>query len=349
MNEPRKISDLPISLLDYNLPDGMIAQTPLEKRDESKLLVCERKTGTISHHVFNELPNLLPPETSIVINTSKVFPARVEGVKETTGKVEILFLREIDPGRWRAIFSRRARMPIGRRILMFDNQITATLVERISDGKDILEIDNPELFRKLIQSDGSTPLPPYITNHDIEPERYQTIYADNAGSAAAPTAGLHFSDRLIARMKNSGFEFIPVELQIGLDTFSPIRTDNLENHTIHTERGIVPTNSANLINKAKRDGRSIMTVGTTSTRLLEYVAHNFDGIQSFDGDVDLFIVPGHEFKAVDILLTNFHLPRTTLLALVGGFMGLEFMFDAYKSAIENNYRFYSFGDAMIVI
>lgn len=344
----RKIVDLPVSLLDYNLPQEMIAQTPLEKRDDSKLLVCDRSSGTISHHVFNELPSLIPPETAIVINTSRVFPARVEGVKETEGKVEILFLREIEPGKWRAIFSRRARMPIGRRIHLFDNQITATLIERISDGKDILEIDKPDLFRKLMASHGSTPLPPYITNHNVEPERYQTVYSDKSGSAAAPTAGLHFTDDLIAQLQNSGFEFIPVELQIGLDTFSPIRTDNLQKHTIHTERGIISANSARHIAKAKSDGKPIMTVGTTSTRLLEYVAHNSNGIESFDGNVDLFIVPGHEFKATDILLTNFHLPRTTLLALVGAFMGLDFMFEAYKSAIENNYRFYSFGDAMLV-
>lgn len=348
MKNPQKISDFPVSLLDYKLPQEMIAQTPLERRDKSKLLVCDRSTGTISHHVFNELPSLLPPETAIVINTSRVFPARVEGLKETQGKVEILFLREIEPGKWRAIFSRRARMPIGRRIQLFDNRITATLVERISDGKDILEIDKPDLFRKLIASNGSTPLPPYITNRNIEPERYQTVYADKSGSAAAPTAGLHFTDNLIAQLENSRFEFIPVELQIGLDTFSPIRTDNLKNHTIHTERGIISANSAHLIEKAKSNGKPIMTVGTTSTRLLEYVSHNSDGIKSFDGNVDLFIIPGHEFKAVDILLTNFHLPRTTLLALVGAFMGLDFMFEAYKSAIENNYRFYSFGDAMIV-
>lgn len=350
MSKPeKKIADFPVSLLDYKLPEGMIAQTPLEKRDDSKLLVCDRSSRTIRHHVFNELPNLIPPETAIVINTSRVFPARVEGIKETQGKVEILFLREIERGKWRAIFSRRARMPIGRRIHLFDNQITATLVQRISDGKDILEIDKPDLFRKLMVSLGSTPLPPYITNHNIDPERYQTVYADESGSAAAPTAGLHFTDDLIAQLENSGFEFIPVELQIGLDTFSPIRTDNLKTHTIHTERGIISANSANQIAKAKSEGKPIMTVGTTSTRLLEYVAHNSNGIESFDGDVDLFIVPGHEFKATDILLTNFHLPRTTLLALVGAFMGLDFMFEAYKSAIENNYRFYSFGDAMIVI
>ena len=345
----KKTGDFPVQLLDYNLPQNLIAQVPLENRDESKLLLLNRKNKTIEHHIFYEIPDLLPPQTTLVINTSKVFPAKVTGIKETQGKVEILFLREIESGKWRAIFSRRSRMPEGRRIFLFDNRITATLIERIDDGKDILEIDKPDLFRKLLNKSGSTPLPPYITNQNIDPERYQTVYADNPGSAAAPTAGLHFTKKTINKLNRSGFHLAKLELQIGLDTFSPIRTDNLNSHTIHTERGIISSDCSDLINKTRNDKKPIMAVGTTSTRLLEHVACKFGKIQPFDGDVDSFITPGYEFKIVDVLLTNFHLPRTTLLALVGAFAGLEFMFEAYEKAIENNYRFYSFGDSMLII
>ncbi|MBU1023245.1 tRNA preQ1(34) S-adenosylmethionine ribosyltransferase-isomerase QueA [bacterium] len=350
MSETNEITgDFPVSLLDYDIPDSQIAQIPLENRDESKLLLCNRTNKTIEHHIFRELPDLLPPQSTIVLNTSKVFPAKVMGIKETEGKVEILFLREIESGKWRVIFSRRARMPEGRKIFLFNNTITATLIERIDDGKDILEIDKPELFRELLNKSGLTPLPQYITNLNIDPERYQTVYADNPGSAAAPTAGLHFTENTMKELNDSGFRFAKLELQIGLDTFSPIRTDNLKNHIIHTERGIIPPDCSDLINETRDEKKSLMTVGTTSTRLLEYVACKFGKIQPFDGDVDLFITPGYEFKIVDHLLTNFHLPRTTLLALVGAFMGLEFMFEAYSKAMENNYRFYSFGDAMLII
>jgi len=327
----------------------MIAQKPLVKRDESKLLVCNRKTGAIEHRIFRELPEILSPGSTLVINSSRVFPARVKGVKETGGQVELLFLREMRPGKWRAIFSRRGRMPEGRRIFLFDNRIVATLVERIDDGKDILEIDKPALFRKLLQKEGSTPLPPYITNSAIEPGRYQTVYADNPASAAAPTAGLHFTKELMRKMKSGGFEFVPVELQIGLDTFSPVRTENLMEHVIHTERGIINSSAADIINSTKKEGMKVIAVGTTSTRILEYSAHKYGKLKAFDGDVDLFITPGYKFKVVDILITNFHLPRTTLLALVGAFMGLDFMFDAYNCAMKNGYRFYSFGDSMLIL
>ena len=338
----------PISKLDYQLPEGMIAQKPLEKRDESRLLVCNRSKRTIEHRIFKELPELLPSGSVLVINTSRVFPARVKGIKETGGAVEILFLREMSRGRWRAIFSRRARMPEGRRIFLFDGSVTATLVERIDDGNDILEVDNPELFRKLMDEKGLTPLPPYITERDINPSRYQTIYAENPGSSAAPTAGLHFTEKLMSNMELQGFEFARVELQIGLDTFSPIRTENLMGHRIHTERGIISEDTAWQINKTRDEGKKITAVGTTSARLLEYVVSKFGRMKSYDGDIDLFIVPGYEYKIVDILITNFHLPRTTLLALVGAFMGLDFMFEAYAKAIESGYRFYSFGDAMLI-
>jgi len=342
-------NEFPISRLDYHLPSDMIAQKPLEKRDESKLLVCNRSSGTIEHRIFKELPELLPPGSIIVINTSRVFPARVKGVKETGGAVELLFLREIEQGKWRAIFSRRGRMPEGRRILLFDGRVVATLIERIDDGNDILEIDNPELFKRLLDEEGMTPLPPYITERDIDPSRYQTVYAENPGSSAAPTAGLHFTNELIIKMESRGFKFVRTELQIGLDTFSPIRTENLRSHKIHTERGIISEAAALMIKHSRSEGKKIVAVGTTSTRLLEHVASKYGEIRSFDNDVDLFIVPGYEFKIVDILITNFHLPRTTLLALVGAFMGVDFMFEAYEKAIENKYRFYSFGDAMLIV
>lgn len=344
-----KINNLPVFKLDYNLPENLIAQKPIENRDESRMLLCDRKTGTIEHHIFRELTDILSENTLIVRNTTRVFPARVEGVKETGGKVEILFLREIDPGLWRVIFSRRARMPEGRKIFLFDNKISATLVERIEDGEDVLRIDDPELFNTLIKVQGKTPLPPYITNHDIDPDRYQTVYAENIGSSAAPTAGLHFTGHLIEKLISKGINFANVELQIGLDTFSPIRVKNLKNHVIHTEFGIIPVKTAQTINNWKLNGKEILCVGTTSTRLLEFVANKDGSIKEFAGDVDLFILPGYEFKVTDHLLTNFHLPRTTLLALVGAFMGLDFMFEAYGKAIEEKYRFYSFGDSMLIL
>jgi S-adenosylmethionine:tRNA ribosyltransferase-isomerase len=344
-----KIDDLPVLKLDYNLPENLIAQKPIEKRDESRMMLCDRKTGTIEHHIFRELTDILPESTLIVRNITRVFPARVEGVKETGGKIEILFLREIDPGLWRVIFSRRARMPEGRKIFLFNSEITGTLVERIEDGEDVLKIDNPGLFNSLIKVHGKTPLPPYIKNHDIDPNRYQTVYAENIGSSAAPTAGLHFTDDLIKKLKSKGISFADVELRIGLDTFSPIRVKNLKNHIIHTEFGIIPSKTAQIINDCRSRENKILSVGTTSTRLLEFVANKYGCIKEFAGDVDLFILPGYEFKVTDHLLTNFHLPRTTLLALVGAFMGLDFMFEAYGKAIEEKYRFYSFGDSMLIL
>jgi S-adenosylmethionine:tRNA ribosyltransferase-isomerase len=345
----RRDITFPVSKLDYHLPEELIAQSPLEKRDDSRLLVCSREKGTIEHHVFRELPDLINKRAVIAINNSRVFPAKTEGIKETGGKIELLFLREEEPGKWRVIFSRRSRMPEDRKVFLFDNRITATLAEKIVEGKDIMEIDNPALFRKLLEEKGTTPLPPYIKNTDIDPDRYQTVYAEKSGSSAAPTAGLHFTEELMAKMKGRGFRFAQIELQIGLDTFSPVREENLLSHNIHTEYGVLAQETAKILSSAKNLGYPVCAIGTTTTRLIEYIAKRFGRIQPFRGDVDLFIIPGHNFRAIDILVTNFHLPRTTLLALVASFMGLEFMFEAYSKAIENKYRFYSFGDAMLII
>lgn len=339
---------LPLAALHYNLPPELIAQHPVEPRDASRLLVCDRKSGAVEHRIFRDLPDLLPPGALLVVNDTRVRPARLIAEKPTGGEVEVLILRDLGGGRYRVLCSRRRRLHPGNRLVFFGGMLGATLVAMHGAGEDEIQVDDPRLFAQLMEQWGVMPLPPYITEPLADPERYQTVFAAREASAAAPTAGLHFTSTLIDELKRRGHDMVHVELEVGLGTFEPVRCETLEEHRIHSERGQVSEAAATAIRRAKREGRLVVAVGTTTTRLLEHVARQTEGLAVYAGEVDTFITPGFEFRVVDQLITNFHLPQSTLLGLVGAFAGLEQTLGWYRIAVEERYRFYSLGDGMYV-
>ncbi|HYE76959.1 MAG TPA: S-adenosylmethionine:tRNA ribosyltransferase-isomerase, partial [bacterium] len=272
---------LPLDALHYDLPPELIAQQPVEPRDASRLLVCDRATGAAAHHTFRDLPALLPPGALLVVNETRVRPARLVAEKPTGGAVEVLVLRDLGAGRYRVLCSRRRRLHVGNRLVFFDGLLGATLVAMDAAGEDEIQADDPRLFAGLMDAWGIMPLPPYITEPLADPERYQTIFAAREASAAAPTAGLHFTPRLVEELQRTGHQFARVELEVGLGTFEPVRSATLEGHRIHSERGVVPEAAAMAISEAKRDGRAVVAVGTTTTRLLEHAAKQPGGFGTF--------------------------------------------------------------------
>ena len=328
----------------YSLPQDLIAQTPLKNRHDSRLMIYERDSETIQHSHFIDIKKYLLPGDLLVINNTKVIPARIYGKKETGGEVEILLLKKINQNRWEALIGGK-KMVKGKKIFLND-ELSAVVVEEFQGPSRIIDFNKPvELF---LDSIGNVPLPPYI--HEIldDPQRYQTIYAQHIGSAAAPTAGLHFSKQLIDDLVSMGIKFANVTLHVGLDTFAPVTEDLIEDHTIHREWCEITQSNAQKINDVIDSGNKVIAVGTTSARTLETAAVN-GKIHPFSGLTDLFIVPGYQFKIVDGLLTNFHLPKSTLLMMVSAFGGLKNIKTCYREAIKNKYRFYSFGDAMLIL
>ena len=353
---------------DYTLPPDRIAQTPVEPRDTSRLMVVERKTGHIAHHRFYELPDILRPGDVLVANDSRVIPARLFARKPTGGRVEILLLVKRDPRTWEALVRGHRIRPGTILHLEGAEDVRADVVAVTPAGGRVLRFDRP--IDDLLPRVGHVPLPPYIRRPLEDPERYQTVYAREEGSAAAPTAGLHFTPRLMRALEERGITFHYVTLHVGLDTFRPIDEEEVEAHRIHSEWAELDPETAAALNRAKAEGRRIIAVGTTSVRVLETATHpeHVKGedawvgwpddtpahvprhpLVPFRGWTDLYITPGFEFRAVDALITNFHLPRSTLLVLVAAFMGKDLMWRAYKEAIEQGYRFYSFGDAMLIL
>ena len=337
---------------DYALPPELIAQTPIEPRDGSRLMVVERSSGSISHHHFHDLPEFLRPGDLLVHNESRVIPARLFGRKPTGGKVEILLLRQRAADTWETLVGGK-RVRVGLRLRLLDGpagQLTgaeAEVIEAGERGMRVLAFNRPVL--PLAEQMGVTPLPPYIHTPLANTERYQTVYAHAPGSAAAPTAGLHFTPALFRRLREMGVQSAFVTLHIGLDTFRPVNEERIEEHHMHTEYCSLTPDVAREINLAKSEGRRIVAVGTTSVRVLESAADESRTVQPFEGPTDLFIYPGYEYRAVDALITNFHLPRSTLLLLVAAFAGKELLDRAYAEAIREQYRFYSFGDAMLIL
>ncbi len=329
---------------DYQLPPELIAQTPLEPRDAARLLRLERSSGAIDHFHFYDLPELLQPGDVLVANDSRVIPARIFAHKQGSGgAVEILLLRRIDDRTWQALL-RAQRVHTGTR-LEIRPELIAEVIEIMSGGERILRFNQP--IDPLLPQLGVMPLPPYIHTPLADPERYQTIYAQTAGSAAAPTAGLHFTPELIARLRARQIEMLFVTLHVGLDTFKPVESDVVEEHHIHAEYMDLPEEVAAKLRAAKAEGRRLIAVGTTSARVLETAGqHN---LRAFTGDTHLFIYPGFQFRALDGLITNFHLPRSSLLMLVSAFAGKVQIERAYAEAIARRYRFYSFGDAMLIL
>jgi len=335
-----------LELFDYELPQELIAQEPLAQRDQSRLLVLHKETGRIEHRRFYEIVDYLRPGDLMAFNDTRVTATRLHGRKAATGgAVEALLTRKVAPARWEAMVKPGRRVPVGTR-LDFGDGLEAEVVERLDGGGRVLQFVCQTDCDALIAERGEVPLPPYICRRLEERERYQTVYAREPGSAAAPTAGLHFTPELLDRVREKGVEFVYITLSIGIATFRPVRTQNILEHEMHREAVVVTQAAADKINSRK--GR-LITVGTTTARALETAAQEKGRVGPFCGETDLYITPGYEFKIVDALLTNFHMPRSTLLILVSALAGRENIMRAYKEAVRERYRFLSFGDAMLII
>lgn len=332
----------------YDLPQRLIAQTPLDKRDSSKLLMLDKKTGEIKHEIFHNIINYLNPGDCLVLNDSRVLPARLLGVREDTGSpMEFLLLNRKEQDIWEVIVRPGKRAKPGRKFV-FGNKLFAEVIDIVNDGNRLVKFTYDGLFENVLDELGEMPLPPYITEKLNDKERYQTVYSKHNGSAAAPTAGLHFTKELLNDIKNKGVKIAYVTLHVGLGTFRPVKTDVIEEHKMHSEFYILDEENSNIINSAHKNGKKVVAVGTTSTRTLETIADEDGTVKPSSGWTDIFIYPPYKFKTVDSLITNFHLPESTLLMLVSSLAGRENILNAYKTAIENEYRFFSFGDAMFI-
>jgi S-adenosylmethionine:tRNA ribosyltransferase-isomerase len=328
----------------YELPPELIAQVPLKTRTDSRLLVYQRKQDRITHAHFRDIRQYLNPGDVLVINNTRVIPARLYAHKETGGKVEVLLLKKLESEQWEVLVGGK-RVIQGKK-LTFADGVEGTIMAELEGSKRIIQFNQP--VGPHLKDLGEMPLPPYIHTHLDDPERYQTVYAEVEGSAAAPTAGLHFTKQIMAELRDYGVIFTEVLLHVGLDTFAPVTEATVEEHRIHTEWCQVSPESAAIINKAKKEGRRVIAVGTTSVRTLESAADGQGGVQSYADTTGLFIFPGYQFKVVDAMITNFHLPESTLLMLVSAFAGLDNIRRCYAEAIKEKYRFYSFGDAMLI-
>lgn len=336
----------------YDLPKELIAQEPCLPRDAARLLCLGRQSGEISHHIFHELPALLHAGDLLVVNNSKVLPARLIGHKAETGAVcELLLLREESRDVWECLARPGKKLKPGVRVVFGDGTLTAEILETREDGNKLVRFsyDTDTLYEKL-DAFGKMPLPPYITKQLDDGSQYQTVYAKELGSAAAPTAGLHFTPELMETLRQKGVRFAEVTLHVGLGTFRPVKEETVEDHVMHSEWYSISEETAALINRTKQEGGRVIAVGTTSCRTLEAAAGAHDGkICACSGDTDIFIYPGYTFRCIDGLITNFHLPESTLIMLVSAFCGYESTMNAYRVAVEDKYRFFSFGDAMLIV
>ena len=334
----------------YDLPKELIAQTPVEPRDSSRLMTIDRLTGKIGHKHFYDIIDCLNEGDCLIANDSRVLPARIFGTKDETGaSVEFLLLRQISGNRWETLCKPGKKAKVGARFSFGDGIMNAEVVEVRDDGNRIVDFDCHENFFSTLDKIGQMPLPPYITEKLEDKERYQTVYSHELGSAAAPTAGLHFTEELMDKIREKGVKIAYVTLHVGLGTFRPVKVDDVTKHKMHSEHYEIPLETAEIINETKKNGGRVIAVGTTSCRTLESVATEFGEIKACDGFTDIFIYPGYEFKVLDGLITNFHLPESTLIMLVSAFAGYDNIMNAYKTAVEERYRFFSFGDAMVIL
>lgn len=333
----------------YDLPPERIAQEPLAQRDQSRLMTLDRATGAVGHRHFYDLPDLLRPGDCLILNNSRVLPARLYGNREKTGgQVEFVLLNEKKRDEWEVILRPGRTARVGTRYVFGGGLLKAEVLEIIEDGNRIVRFEHEGDFYRLIEQIGEMPLPHYITHKLADKERYQTVYAKQSGSAAAPTAGLHFTPELLERLRQKGVRIGYVTLHVGLGTFRPVKADTIEEHVMHSEHYELPEETAALIRETKASGGRVVGVGTTSCRTLESVAQRCGEIRAAEGWTDIFIYPGFQFKVLDALITNFHLPESTLIMLVSAFAGREHVLNAYREAIAEKYRFYSFGDAMFL-
>ena len=335
---------------DFHLPEELIAQTPLEKRDASKLLIVNRKTGEFQDRHFHSIIDMLEAGDALVMNDTRVLPARLYGQKEETGgHVELLLLKNTSGDEWEVLAKPAKRLKVGTRVSFGDGRLSAVVTEELTHGGRIVRFEYQGIFLEVLESLGEMPLPPYIHEKLDDRERYQTVYAKESGSAAAPTAGLHFTKELLAEIQAKGVHLVYLTLHVGLGTFRPVSVDNLDEHEMHSEFYQLSEEAAATLRSVKENGGRVIAVGTTSIRTLETIGSKFDGqIQADSGWTNIFIKPGYEWKVVDAFSTNFHLPKSTLVMLVSAFAGRELVLDAYHHAIKEQYRFFSFGDAMFI-
>ncbi|MFQ6752008.1 MAG: tRNA preQ1(34) S-adenosylmethionine ribosyltransferase-isomerase QueA [Clostridia bacterium] len=336
-----------LSNYDYHLPENLIAQTPLNKRDESRLLVFDRKTKDTYHRQFRDIKSFLRKGDVLVVNNTRVLPARLMAKKDTGAVVEVLLLKRLTLTDWEVMMKPAKRVKIGM-VLTISDELKCELVDILPDGNRVVRFIFDGVFEDILDKVGSMPLPPYIHEKLKDKDRYQTVYNKIQGSAAAPTAGLHFTPELLKEIKDMGVEILEVTLDVGLGTFRPCKEDDITNHVMHSEHYRLSQEVADKINKAKIENRRVIAVGTTSVRTLESVARKGMPLMADEGDTDIFIYPPYQFKVVDALITNFHLPKSTLIMLVSAFAGYDNTMDLYETAVENSYRFFSFGDAMFI-
>ena len=332
----------------FDLPEELIAQTPMEQRDASRLLCLDKQTGAVEHRHFYDLPDLLREGDCLVLNNSRVLPARLIGIRPTGGAVELVLLRDLGGNRWECLSRPGRKTKPGQRILFGEGELQAVVEETVSGGNRIVRFEYEGIFLEVLERLGRMPLPPYIREELKDPERYQTVYSKELGSAAAPTAGLHFTKELLETVRNKGVLTEFVTLHVGLGTFRPVKEEEIENHEMHSEYCIIPPETAEAVNRTRKNGGRIIAVGTTSCRTLESFAKEDGTLEASSGWTNIFIYPGYRFKCIDALITNFHLPESTLIMLVSALAGRENILNAYRIAVSEKYRFFSFGDAMMI-
>ena len=332
----------------FDLPEELIAQTPLERRDASRLLCLDKTSGAMEHRVFSELPELLRPGDCLVMNDSRVLPARLLGARETGGAAELLLLRDLGAGKWECLARPGKKLRPGAKVHFGEGELEAEILETTEGGNRIVQFKFQGIFLEVLERLGKMPLPPYIKTELEDGERYQTVYSKELGSAAAPTAGLHFTKELLGKIADMGVRECFVTLHVGLGTFRPVKAEDIEEHEMHSEFCIMPEDTARIITETKRNGGRVVCVGTTSCRTVESFANEDGTMDAKSGWTNIFIYPGYGFKCLDALITNFHLPESTLIMLVSALAGREHVLAAYKEAVARRYRFFSFGDAMFI-
>lgn len=338
-----------ISEFDYELPEELIAQHPSDKRDEARLLVLNKEKQTIEHKIFKDVIDYLNPGDCLVINNTKVLPARLLGQKEDTGiNVEFLLLKRIENDIWEVMVRPGRRLKEGAVVNFGQGILKGRVLEVMENGNRKVEFEYEGIFNEILDKIGLMPLPPYITESLKDKDRYQTVYAKYDGSAAAPTAGLHFTEELLKKIEEKGIQIAKVTLHVGIGTFRPVKVENIEEHEMHSEHYYIKKEDADKINNAKKNGHRVIACGTTSCRVIETIADENGFVDETEGDTNIFIYPGYKFKCLDALITNFHLPKSTLVMLVSALAGREFIMEAYKTAVQEKYKFFSFGDAMII-
>ena len=339
-----------LDMFDFHLPEELIAQVPLEDREASRLMVLDKETGKLQHDVFSHITEYIKPGDCLVLNDTKVLPARLYGSKEGTGaKIEVLLLKQEHDDVWETLVKPAKRIKVGSTIVFGDGKLSAVCTGVLEHGGRILEFKYEGIFYEILEKLGEMPLPPYIKEQLDDQDRYQTVYARERGSAAAPTAGLHFTEDVLEKLKGMGVHIAFITLHVGLGTFRPVSVDDIDSHEMHSEFYQMTEGTARLLNDVKDKGGKIITVGTTSTRTLETIASRNDGVfKEENGWTSIFIYPGYEFKGIDAMITNFHLPKSTLIMLISALAGREHVLHAYETAVEERYRFFSFGDAMLI-